>query len=972
MTKGFLQRLFRPLRRLLALGERHGPGYGVDVLAWPGGKPRVYVINRWLCLSFGLPAFLMLFALACNQIWPFGDKSALTIDLYHMYGVLIAHLHDIIYEGSAGAWSWSIGGGINYFTLYLTNVGSPLNAVIALFPKTWLPDLVAVGMVVKVGLSGLSMGWLLRYKWQFCDAWTTAFAAMYALCGWAVNYYWNIMWADLLFLLPLCLLGIELIIERGRYGTYVFALTLAMICNYYIAVLMCVFLLLYFVVAVLSRFSILREKRWIVKRTLLFGGLSLLCAGIAALCLIPVAKALMATSVVSDAMPKWALYHSFIDVLKGVLPGAKANIRSGGLPHIYAGWLTIWLLPLWLADRRASLKWRIFGFLGLAGMIAVMNIKPLDFLWHGMHIPNDLPFRYSFCISAFMIVLAYPAARRINRRTLPVLYLWGAAVLVFLGITEWQSDARNIPRLIAVPVLILTLSLLFWLCFVRGKVRVPTMRLIALGLICCELAFGATWGVWGTGTTWRGDYINNIRQYSAAARIVDELGQGDFYRTETATYMTLNDPALYGFNGLSHFSSMLGADLQDLMHKLGYQTFMHGTIRANRQAGQPNTPVVDSTLGVRYLLAKRSDKLDEQNAGLLRRVYTDGTLDILENPYALPLVFQVQEDVLFDWALGRDGPFNIQSRFIELATGERRVLRPVRERTWVGEDLSLTRSSDNNYRYNDSVLESPGTVVLTFSVSTPAHLYFYADGDQMTHVEVIVRPYTPDSALELEPAPEAIRTVTFDGRYPKVLPLGLVERDQEVVARITVGRTRTDGTFRAWLAGLDMDTFQRAMTTLQGGGLQQVEYGNDFVRGTILAEDGMALVTSIPADEGWTLYIDGRETDIWPMGEGALIGALLPAGEHEIDLRWALPGFDLGLKISLCSAMLLLLFWAITTLEPMKIPPPRPYRPWPQRREPPPPPKAPAGNDLPGEDLSAYWLPVQKTEPQPEEEQDHA
>ena len=971
MTSRFYRRARRLVRRTFDAGERYGPGYHADVLAWPGGKPRVYVMNRWLGLSFVLPAFIMLFALACNQIWPFGTKSVLTIDLYHMYSVLIAHLHDIIYEGSAGAWSWSIGGGINYFTLYLTNVGSPLNAVIALFPKTWLPDLVAVGMVVKVGLSGLCMGWLLRYKWRFCDGWITVFAAMYALCGWAVNYYWNIMWADLLFLLPLCLLGIELMIERGCFGTYVAALTAAMLCNYYIAVLMCVFLLLYFIIAVLSRFSMLREKRWIIKRALLFGGLSLLCAGIAALCLMPVYKALMATSVVSDAMPKWALYHNFIDVLKGVLPGAKANIRSGGLPHIYAGWLTIWLLPLWLSDKRASLKWRILGFLGLAGMIAVMNIKPLDFLWHGMHIPNDLPFRYSFCISALMIVLACPAARRINRRTLPVLYLWGAAILVFLGITEGLADAQNIPRLVAVPVLVLALSLLFWLCFVRGRVAVPTMRLIALGLVCAELAFGATWGVWGTGTTGRGDFVRNIEQYSAMARIVDELGQGDFFRTETATYMTLNDPALYGFYGLSHFSSMLGADLQDLMHKLGYQTFMHGTIRANRQAGQPNTPVVDSMLGVRYLLAKRADKLDEQSTGLLRRVYTDGTIDILENTYALPLVFQVQEAVLNDWALGRDGPFNVQSSFVELATGERRVLRPVRERTWVGEDLSLTRSSDNNYRYNESKLDSPGTVVLTFSVSTPSHLYFYADGDQMTNVEAVVRPYTPDSALELEPAPEALRTVSFDGRYPKVLPLGLVEPGQEVVVRITAGRTRTDGTLKAWMASLDMATFQRAFATLQAGGLQQVEHGNDFIRGTITAPDGMALMTSIPADEGWTLRIDGRETDIVPIGEGALIGALLPAGTHEIDLQWTLPGFDLGFKISLTSIMLLVLFWAITTLEPLKVPPERPYLPWAQRFEPPVPPPEEPGDALPGEDLSAYLLPALDPEPE-EEEQDHA
>ena len=54
---------------------------------------------------------------------------------------------------------------------------------------------------------------------------------------------------------------------------------------------------------------------------------------------------------------------------------------------------------------------------------------------------------------------------------------------------------------------------------------------------------------------------------------------------------------------------------------------------------------------------------------------------------------------------------------------------------------------------------------------------------------------------------------------------------------------------------------------------------------------------SIPADEGWTLYVDGKETEITPLAD-ALIGVHLTEGTHTIRLHYTTPGLKAGAAIS--------------------------------------------------------------------------
>ena len=78
-----------------------------------------------------------------------------------------------------------------------------------------------------------------------------------------------------------------------------------------------------------------------------------------------------------------------------------------------------------------------------------------------------------------------------------------------------------------------------------------------------------------------------------------------------------------------------------------------------------------------------------------------------------------------------------------------------------------------------------------------------------------------------------------------------------------------------------------------------------------LEEDGY-FYTSVPYEQGWTLYVDGEEQEITPWEDAFIALEDLEAGTHEIEMRFVPAGFKLGAAITLSG---LILFAAAIFLE---------------------------------------------------------
>ena len=73
------------------------------------------------------------------------------------------------------------------------------------------------------------------------------FGVFYALSGYMAAYSWNIMWLDCIVLLPLILHGLERLVREKKGLFYCLMLGLSILSNYYISIMICLFMVIYYV-----------------------------------------------------------------------------------------------------------------------------------------------------------------------------------------------------------------------------------------------------------------------------------------------------------------------------------------------------------------------------------------------------------------------------------------------------------------------------------------------------------------------------------------------------------------------------------------------------------------------------------------------------------------------------------------------------------------------------------------------------
>ena len=87
-----------------------------------------------------------------------------------------------------------------------------------------------------------------------------------------------------------------------------------------------------------------------------------------------------------------------------------------------------------------------------------------------------------------------------------------------------------------------------------------------------------------------------------------------------------------------------------------------------------------------------------------------------------------------------------------------------------------------------------------------------------------------------------------------------------------------------------------------------VTYASDtYIKGTVsVGEDGV-LYSSIPMENGWAVYIDGKKQKSFDLDAGLLCCDVI-AGEHLVEYRYHTPGLSFGLLLSVLSLSILIAY----------------------------------------------------------------
>ncbi len=906
----------------------------------------------YLFWAFFLPAALMFVIYAALGTYPFGESSVLVLDLNGQYVYFFEALRDLVYGEGDFLYSFGRALGGEFMGIYAYYLASPLSYIVCLFPKHAILEALYTMFVIKCGLCGLTFGYYMHKTGKVKGkSATVMFSTMYALCAYNVVYQHNTMWIDCVILLPLIALGIEKLIAERKYMLFTVSLALAILSNYYIGYMMCIFVLAY---SVYYYFSIPKsesdpfgERLHFLRSVMRVTVFSLIAIAISMIITLPAVYALsfgkddFQTAGLDISNPlalienfkknphfKLTQRFDFIDLFGKFFAGAYDTVRPDGLPNVYSGMLALILLPLYFLNSKRPRGERIGTALFIIFFILCFNFNPVDMAWHGFAIPNWLNYRYSFMLSFILIVAARRAYDSLEengpRALLAVCLALAFSLLVmqktgFKGVGDFECVWLS---LVFITVYCIALSLAS-----RSHTKETTAMImcviVALEMFCSGLLslVQLDQDVVISSYTSYHEFIDEIQP------IIDEVKAEDtsFYRMEKNDHRKVCDPYAIGIRGLSGSTSTLNKETILFLQRMGYSSRSHWS----KYLG--GTPVSDSLLGIKYLVTKTNDQTVHPSWGDLYKTDEENGYQVYLNPYAMAIAYVVNNDI-------QDLYFSDPNSEEAYAAHEDAEYTESDEPIELPELIPYEQLNNPFERMNAMITAMLGAdeevqlfkKIKNVKVTTDNINLSFAGGH---------KKYSPlnsgsDASLEYAVTPEAngIIYCFFASNYPREAKLAVngtsygtyfgneTQRivalgDREAAKTIKVRLTLTQAdmyimngeTDFFWY--IDEAVYEEVMAKLVQGNMQIEEYSESYFKGTVTTSEEFSTVfTSIPYDEGWQVYVDGEKVEIFKSLD-ALIAFEVDGeyGEHDIVLKYAPDAVRNGVLITVSGIILLIL-----------------------------------------------------------------
>ena len=867
-------------------------------------------LNRtsWIILplAFFLPFIGICILMIVRGFEPFGDVSMLYSDMYHQYYPFFVAFRKALLSGESLLYSWDVGMGMDYLGLISYYLASPLNLLSILIPESWTLEYFSLLMPIKLGLAGLFFAIFLKKTFYRNDLSITLFGCFYALCAWALGYHWNIMWLDTFALLPLVVLGTICLLRDKKVLLYTITLFLSVFSNYYIGLFTCIFVALIFLCYQICNWKNFEIFFRDLGRIALFSALAI---GMTAILELPAFAALQTTQSSVNKFPQgFKLNIADENTWKGLLDAmgqVAGNMNGGitpsfkeGLPNLYCGLLSNLLAVLFLTCRQIRVREKLCCVSLLLFFNLSFIIRQLDYIWHGFHFTNMIPYRFSFLYSFVLLYVAYRAFLLRNSFRIWQICL-AAAVSTALTFCAGEQDiaywAYNIIFLLLYLVILLLPHLFLGkydpynpasIKSIQGNRR--ARRRISTLLICATMVLElglnlVNFGVSFTGTLVT-DYPRGTTYTASMIQYMKEREDGNlFYRAETTHSQTLNDGALNGYHGISTFTSSANVRVTKFMQALGYgakNTY-------NRYCFEESSPVANLFLNLKYML-ERQGRVEDNS--YFDDIHHYGNVHLLENNAYLPLGFMARSQILnVDFPGAQSNALLFQNELLRDATG-------ITDDVWslmTGSQLSIsatdvTIKSETATGYCSYATEAATGGTLVYS--------YVADREGLVCIDLDLSKKNNFSVWK-----NGTQLYSETYSIPQSLSVADVAVGDIIEIHLTC-KQNEKGTVSIHAGILDEFAFRRAYEILNRSTLQLHEFSNTHIVGTIHCDQAGVLYTSIPQDGNWTATVDGQAVEPVLIGD-AMVGLILPEGDHNISFRYENKAFDLGWKISLFCAV---------------------------------------------------------------------
>ena len=918
-------------------------------------------------IAFAVTLVLYLAALILCNKYPLGEYSFLQSDLKSQYAPFLALMRNKLSDFNSVpkehiwsylTYSFQLGLGKNFMSTFGYYLASPFNLIYLFVDEAQIDAAVITIVVLKLSLASSFMTLFLSKRIENKKSyWPVLLGIAYAFSLYSQAFIFHIMWLDGYMLLPLILFFTEKFIKEQKYAGLIITFLMLFASNYYIAYMTGIACFLYLCIRMFVVKLDLKKALGIVLRYILTAGFTAL---ITAVMLVPVGLDTIrnADQTVLTRGDN-ALTYSPLTLIHMFLLGDSGEFSDtmiNNYPFLFICLpVTILMLIYFVSPVFKGRERKVHAFCMLGVLLSTM-VYIVDKAWQVFDDPNWFWHRQVFVFLPLFLMISLRVLLKLKeiarKDIVKVMLIMLALILIDCSFGALRGQNKTV-----VYNLVLTLTYCGFMCCYSiekwpeqlhdmPKMISPLMSLV----VVFELVFAGPMLTSGleTLTLFGGpaeEYSDSIRAESQFGDFVNQRnastgafrGETERVPEYTLKYYIDEGEAFYGdYHGLSFFNSNSNKPTQRFVKQLGMQT-NYNYFAVGHSYTCPSTDCffsIDSVSAKRDIAFYRYEGSDTYGAG--SKFYA--------NDDVLPLAFAADKSAMdFDfYRLERD---TADKNYYALQNDWYRSMFPgaFTEDFFNTIDESVTGAPEitnavsfnsSDYLTNEDYIrkndpENRKGAVTEDPLGLEKNVY-YELKDEMTvlyrsneKIPIVTEynfkaPTTDEIYCSLvmgrivdgaDVYVNGIKISSFnsDAYYSQIFRIGSFEEGEDV--KVTFLANEKSFTYlNIRFASFDVASFSEQFAAVDKSKVSTAEVYDGYVKFNVNGlENNETVITTIPAEDGWQLYIDGAPVD-YKVYQNAFIAFDAGSGSHTAELVFTAPGIKGGAAISAVGVVLLAAF----------------------------------------------------------------
>ena len=815
----------------------------------------------------GISTFILSILFVYFGIYPFGNNTVLTGDLYTQVSALFYHLWDAVRGGGSLLVDYTSGAGESFYGIFAYYLVSPINLVVLLFKRNDIYLAISLVVALKIILSSITCLYSLKYIFKKDNLMFVPLSLLYAFSGYTLVCYQITSWMDVVYMFPLIVVGLKKLIDEDKPIMYGVTLFLTICFSFYLSYIMIIFIFLLAFIYIKNNVEKTDQKR------------AMLSIGIYTI--LPMLMSLFIT----------------YPALRQIFGSARTNISKNifnnllgclfdKLNYFNISILLVVFTMLLIVEKKNNKKFLKWYIPALLVLVIPYIVEPLNKVFHFMSY-SFFPNRYGFILFYLLVVggAYFFSANNKNIKNkldeklkiilgvVSVILLIGIYFIVFRFVYKDLEVAVYSISMIYAKKAFIILSLLsiviFGVCFILNifreeKTYIVLMYIVIISNICFNafLYIGLR------------DYQGMIKNSFGILEKVENKESSNYYKLKTDIKniddFVVNEGIVSNYQALDHFTSLVSRNSLEFYKGLGYSSFWTMIFSSG------GTLFSDSLVSNKYFLTDRD--IDSS-------FYTLKSSDYGYNFYELNYDIGFGYLARNNFKLDKSDTFSYQNKIYESITGNSDLfsvydISNIKNIDTKNSAKCIIKSNDNYIEYNVSIKEK-SILYLDLALTKEESIKGSVSNVMMIYI---------NDELYSDNYPAK----TSNGIYD----LGVYE-NQDI--NIKVKLIKPIDIEKLSIASMDVSKYEEFILN------NKTDLGIKFDKNKITIDSNVNtagyLVIPVSYSDNYSVVVNGDSTDTIKM-YGGLLGVKVDKGHNQITYTYINKDLEKSLIVSLITTII--------------------------------------------------------------------